>query len=59
MDSAEDPISKCQGMEGTIITRSSLTVAKLPCNVTCRVVGATTKPNRRNIVILKVVVVHA
>ena len=56
---AQDPISKCQGMEGSIITRSSLVVTKLPCNVTCRVVKATVKPNQKNTVILKVTVDHA
>jgi len=58
-DCTQDPISKYQGMEGTIITRSSLTVIKLPCNAACRVVEATTKPNQGNIVILKVAIDYA
>ena len=46
-------------MEGTIITRSSLTVTKLPYNTTCRVEIAMTELNQRNIVILKAMVDHA
>ena len=57
-DPAQDLISKFQGIEGTIITKSPLTVTKLPCNATCRVVRATAMPNQRNIVILKAVVDH-
>ena len=44
MDSTQDPISKSQSMEGTIITRSALAITKLPCNTTCGV-RATAKPN--------------
>ena len=46
-------------MEGTIITRSSLTVIKLPYNAARRVVEATIKPNQRNTIILTVVVDYA
>ena len=46
-------------MEGTIITKSPLTVTKLPYNVACRVVRAIVKRNQRNTVILKAVVDHA
>ena len=53
IDFAQDPFSKCQGMEGTIITRSSLMVTKLPYNMTCRVVRAMTEPNQRTQLSLK------
>jgi len=52
-DSTQDPFSMSQGMEGTTITRNSLTVTKFPHNVTCRIVRAMVKPNQRNTVILE------
>ena len=52
-DFAQDPLNKFQGMEGTIITRSSLMVTKLPYNMTCRVVRAMTEPNQRTQLSLK------
>ena len=45
--------SEYQGMEGTMVTRSSLTVTKLSCNATCIVVKAMAKPNQRSTVILE------
>ena len=58
-DSAQDHISKSQGMEGTIITRSTLAITKLPCNTTCGVVRAMAKPNQRNTVVFEDAVDHA
>lgn len=58
-DYAQNPLSKYQGVDGTIITRSSLTVTKLPCNTTCRIVRATAVPNQRNTIILEATVDHA
>ena len=57
-NSTQDPLSKCRGMEGTIITKGSLTITKLSHNVTCRVVRVMEKPNQRNIVILQATIDH-
>jgi len=56
---AEDPISKGQGMEEAIITRSSLAVIKLSGNTTCRVERAKSEPNQRNVVVFENAVDHA
>jgi len=58
-DSAQDPLSKYHGMEGTIITRSSFMVTKLPYNMTCRVEKTMAEPNQRNTVIFKAAIDHA
>ena len=55
---AQDPISKCQGIEDAIITGSSLAVAKLSCNMTCGVGRATVKPNQRNTVVFENTIDH-
>ena len=57
-NSAYGPISELQGMERTIITRSSLMVTKFSGNVTCGIVRAIVKSHQRNIVVLEATVSH-
>ena len=52
-DSTHGPFNEYQGMESTIITRSSLAIINFPCNARGRVVRGIAKPNQRHTVILK------